>query len=48
MDAWIESIPFKETRNYVKNVLSFNLVYSRLLGKPLPVLRAHETVVPTR
>ena len=48
MDAWIESIPFRETRNYVKNVLSFNLVYSRLLGKPLPMLRAHETVVPPR
>ena len=48
MDAWIEAIPFRETRNYVKNVLAFNLVYSRLLGQPQPMLGAHEAVVPSR
>lgn len=32
-DAWIESIPFNETRNYVKNVLGFTTVYDfRLHG----------------
>ena len=45
MDVWIESIPFRETRNYVKSVLAFNQVYSRLLGQPMPMLRPHETVV---
>lgn len=48
MDAWIESIPFSETRNYVKNVLAFMQVYSQLLGEPSPILRDHETVVPAR
>lgn len=33
-DVFIESIPFHESRNYVKNVLSFSLIYSRLLGRP--------------
>lgn len=34
-DVWIETIPYKETRNFVKNVLSFMAVYGyRLNGKP--------------
>lgn len=48
MDTWIESIPFYETRNYVKNVLSFIQVYSHLLGEPVPMLGPHETVVRAR
>lgn len=31
-DAWVESIPFTETRNYVKNVLGFTAVYDYRLG----------------
>lgn len=27
LDAWIETIPFDETRNYVQNVLSFAVIY---------------------
>ena len=45
MDVWIESIPFRETRNYVKGVLSFNQVYGQLLGHPQPMLREHENIV---
>jgi soluble lytic murein transglycosylase len=41
-DIWIESIPFKETRNYVKNVLAFNVVYSTLLGEPVNILKETE------
>ena len=48
MDVWIEAIPFRETRNYVKNVLAFKQVYGQLLGEPLPLLHAHEAEVPTR
>ena len=33
MDIWIETIPFRETRNYVKNVLAFTLVYGMLHGQ---------------
>ena len=34
MDAirWIESIPFKETREYVTNVLAYNIIYQFRLG----------------
>ncbi len=32
-DVWIEIIPFKETRNFVKNVLAFTAVYEHRLGR---------------
>lgn len=32
-DVWIETIPFKETRGYVQNVLSFSVIYAYRLGK---------------
>ena len=32
-DVWIETIPFKETRGYVQNVLAFSVIYSHKLGK---------------
>jgi len=31
-DVWVETIPYRETRGYVKNVLSFNLIYGHFLG----------------
>ncbi|MCZ6710285.1 MAG: transglycosylase SLT domain-containing protein [Gammaproteobacteria bacterium] len=46
VDVWIETIPFRETRNYVKNVLAFDQVYSQLLGSPTPMLHVHEATVP--
>jgi soluble lytic murein transglycosylase len=45
MDVWIESIPFPETRNYVKNVLAFTQVYGHLLSTPSPMLEVHEAEV---
>ncbi|MDE2613916.1 MAG: lytic transglycosylase domain-containing protein [Burkholderiales bacterium] len=39
--AWIESIPFSETRDYVKKVISNSLVYSVVLGAPVaPLLKS--------
>ncbi|MBT0726122.1 murein transglycosylase [Rosenbergiella australiborealis] len=32
--AFIETIPFSETRNYVKNVLSYDVYYRYLMGSP--------------
>ena len=32
-DVWIETIPFKETRGYVQNVLSYSVIYAYRLGK---------------
>lgn len=33
-DVWIETIPFKETRGYVQNVLCFSVIYGYRLGQP--------------
>lgn len=33
IEAWIERIPFKETRKYVKNIIEYRIVYQDLLGK---------------
>ncbi|MDP3221575.1 MAG: lytic transglycosylase domain-containing protein, partial [Rubrivivax sp.] len=38
--AWAESIPFTETRDYVKKVLSNTVYYTALLGQPLPTLKS--------
>ena len=32
-DIWIETIPYKETRNYVKAVLAYKQIYHYLLGE---------------
>ena len=32
-DAWIEVIPFNETRNYVQNVLAFSSIYAKKLNE---------------
>lgn len=44
--VWIETIPFHETRNYVKNVISFTQVYGQILNISVPVLAEHESVIP--
>jgi len=38
--AWAESIPFSETRDYVKKVLANSVTYSALLGEAPTPLRA--------
>ena len=32
MDLWVETIPYKETRNYVKAVLAYQQIYREQLG----------------
>lgn len=32
-DVWIETIPFNETRRYVKNVLTYSVIYSYRMGE---------------
>lgn len=41
-DAWIETIPFRETRNYVQNVLAFSAIYAHLLGNNTRILSNQE------
>lgn len=37
-DIWIETIPFKETRNYLRNILAYTLIYEHRLGQKLTPL----------
>lgn len=38
-DIWIETIPYRETRSYVQNVLSFSVIYAHRMGKQWPLLK---------
>jgi len=41
-DAWVETIPFKETRNYVQNVLAFSMIYAHHLKNDERILSKQE------
>ncbi|MFT6791776.1 MAG: soluble lytic murein transglycosylase [Cellvibrionaceae bacterium] len=41
-DVWIESIPFSETRKYVKNVLSYAVIYGYRMKKSTTLLTLKE------
>lgn len=41
-DTWIEIIPFKETRQYVQNVLMFSTIYGRHMNEENPLIYQHE------
>lgn len=32
LDSWIETIPYRETRGYVQNVLSYSVIYAHRMG----------------
>ena len=38
--AWAECIPFNETRDYVKKVLSNSVYYAAVLGQTVPTLKS--------
>lgn len=42
VDVWIETIPYKETRHYVQNVLCFSVIYGYRLGQPTVFLSEAE------
>ena len=46
--AWVETIPFNETRDYVKKVLSNAMFYTQALGKPAVPLTVRLGVVSPR
>ena len=37
-DIWIETIPYRETRNYLKNILAYTLIYENRLKRPYTTL----------
>ena len=47
-DRWIESIPFKETREYVTNVLAYTIIYADRLGIKQDRLTQRMPAIPTR
>jgi soluble lytic murein transglycosylase len=46
-DTWIATIPFKETREYVQNVMIYTAIYQQLLGKK-PTLAAYMPHIPEK
>ncbi len=47
-DRWIESIPFKETREYVSSILAYTAIYEHQLGLPQTRLSAVMPDVPKK
>ena len=46
-DVWVETIPFEETRDYVKNVMAYTAVYDHRLGRrPVRLCERMPSVVP--
>lgn len=46
LDAWVESIPYRETRQYVKIVLAEWAVYRALAGEPPPPVDPSRRIAP--
>ncbi len=46
-DVWIETIPFRETRGYVQNVLSYSVIYSYRMGQQSSLLTKKEAHLPS-
>lgn len=42
IDAWIETIPYRETRDYVKAVLAYSVVFDHRMGQEARLLTAAE------
>jgi soluble lytic murein transglycosylase len=47
-DVWIETVPFYETRAYLKKVLEYSVIYEARLGLPSKFLREQMAPIPTR
>ena len=45
-DIWVATIPFNETRGYVRRVLAYRLIYEYRIGKPIKPL--HSLMWPVR
>jgi soluble lytic murein transglycosylase len=46
-DLWIEGIPYKETREYVKNILTYTAIYQEMLGKK-PSISHYMRYIPSQ
>jgi len=47
-DIWVETIPFRETRNYIQNVMLFSAIYEQKLGgKPVIFKNGTTPIAPS-
>ena len=46
-DVWVETVPFRETRRYLRRVLAYTVIYKMLLGDPLTRMSARLLPVPS-
>lgn len=51
-DVWVETVPYKETRNYLKRVLTYTVIYEERLGQTqiplldrMPPIQGEATVI---
>lgn len=47
-DIWVDTIPFRETREYVKNILSYQAIYRHHLGRKVALNPAIVAIPPRR
>ena len=47
-DLWIESIPYRETREYVRRVTAYTTIYEQRLGRETVRLSARLALIPSR
>jgi soluble lytic murein transglycosylase len=47
-DLWIENIPYRETREYVRRVLAYTAIYEQRLGRKSVRLSQRLTPIPSR
>ena len=46
-DIWIETVPFSETRDYLKRVLTYTVIYEQRLGQQPKSLLKRMTPIST-
>lgn len=45
-DVWIETVPFQETRDYLKRVMTYTVIYEQRLGRdPVPLLERMSPII---
>ncbi|MFQ5626622.1 MAG: transglycosylase SLT domain-containing protein, partial [Methyloligellaceae bacterium] len=47
-DLWIETVPYRETREYLRHVLAYTTIYERRLGRETVRLSARLAPIPAR
>lgn len=45
-DVWIETIPIHETRNYVKNIFTYQAIYRHNLGLEAKLSDSLKVIMP--